>query len=68
MKNIHYNLIKTLHSALDDEWRIHRFYMKDAKGNCPSCLKMYEKMCVNLEKHLALMSRELEQHAKKGLK
>ena len=31
MKNVNYNLIKTLHSTLDDVWRLEKHYVSDAK-------------------------------------
>ena len=68
MKNVNYNLIKMLHNTLDDEWRIHKFYIKDAKSGCKECAKIMERICMDLERHLRMLTKELQNHAKKGLK
>lgn len=37
MKNINYNLIKSLHNTLDDIWRLEQYYINDAeKAGCES--------------------------------
>jgi hypothetical protein len=37
MKNVNYNLIKTLHGTLDDVWRLEKYYINDAeKERCES--------------------------------
>ncbi|MBN1325409.1 hypothetical protein JW977_00295 [Candidatus Falkowbacteria bacterium] len=65
MKNINYNLIKMLHTKLDDLWRIEKYYLRDAqKAKSKSCVKMFKVMQGDLKKHIEMLTKELERHIK----
>lgn len=57
MKNINYDLLKLLHSTLDNIWRLEHHYVKDAEdAKCHSVSAM-KKILAN-EKENAKMLRE----------
>ncbi len=65
MKNINYNLIKMLHTKLDDLWRIENYYLRDAqKSKSTSCVKMFKVMQKDLKKHIDLLTAEIGRHMK----
>jgi len=65
MKNENYNLIKMLHTKLDDMWRLENYYLRDAqKAKCAGCQELYQTMIRDIKKHLELLTREVEAHAK----
>jgi hypothetical protein len=65
MKNTNYNLLKLLHLALDNVWRIEKHYLKDAKGKCSRCLDLLEKIKTDTQKHIELLKEELSKHLEK---
>lgn len=64
MKNANYNVLKLLHSALDNAWRIEKHYMRDAAGAACKCPELFEKMRADLEKHVEMLKAELGEHHK----
>ncbi len=66
MKNVNYNLLKLLHSALDNEWRIDKHYINDAKGVCKNCEKLLGEMKSDLVKQIANLKSELGMHTQGG--
>jgi hypothetical protein len=65
MQNINYNLIKMLHTKLDDLWRIENYYLRDAqKVKSTSCVKILKEIQRDVKKHIALLSAELARHIK----
>jgi len=64
MKNVNYNVIKLLHSALDSAWRIEKHYIKDAKGSKCGCGKLLKGMRADLERHVESLKKELGAHHK----
>ncbi|MCX6745743.1 MAG: hypothetical protein NTX00_01865 [Candidatus Parcubacteria bacterium] len=65
MKNFNYNLIKMLHTKLDDLWRIEKFYLRDAKkSKSKSCEKLFKEMQKDLKKEIGLLKQEIARHLK----
>lgn len=63
MKNINYNLVKMLHSKLDDLWRIEKFYLRDAKkSKSKGCVKLFAEMKKDLQKEIKLLQQEIARH------
>lgn len=63
MKNFNYNLVKMLHSKLDDLWRIEKFYLRDAKkSKSKSCEKLFKEMQKDLKKEVKLLQQEISRH------
>jgi len=63
MKNFNYNLIKMLHSKLDDLWRIEKFYLRDAKkSGSKSCEKLFKELQKDLKKEIGLLRQEIARH------
>jgi len=64
MKNVNYNVLKVLHTELDNLWRIEKHYLKDAKKSrcdCPKILKVIQK---DAKRHIDMLRRELGAHHK----
>jgi hypothetical protein len=60
MKNINYDLIKTLHSKLDNIWRIEKYYIKDAnKVKCHS-VPAWKEILEDEKKHAEKLKKEIE--------
>lgn len=59
MKNINYNLLKLLHSKLDNAWRIEKHYLKDAEeaNENRETLKM---ILQDEKKHCEMLQKEIE--------
>lgn len=62
MKNYNYNLIKQLHEALDNAWRIEKHYQDDAADLACDCKKLLKLVREDNEKHIELLTKELEKH------
>lgn len=61
MKNLHYDLLKLLHSKLDDVWRIEKHYLRDAK-DCERCEALFKKMLDEWSRHAEELEAELAKH------
>ncbi len=67
MKNINYDLIKTLHSKLDNMWRIEKYYLEDAnKAKCHS-VPAWGKILEDEKKHVDMLKKEIEMRIKAGI-
>ncbi len=62
MKNTNYNVLKLLHAALDNAWRLEKHYLKDAEGAKCGCPKLLKSMHADLLKHAAALKAELAKH------
>jgi len=67
MKNLHYDLVKLLHSKLDNVWRLEKHYLKDAK-ECVRCRALFGKLLKAEKDGLEMLKKELTEHGKTGLK
>ena len=59
MKNINYDLIKMLHSKLDNVWRLEKYYVEDAeKAKCHS-LDALKQILEDEKRHIGMLREEL---------
>lgn len=65
MRNYNYDIIKMLFAALDDSWRIEKYYLEDTKG-CPQCHEVFKKMKGEIDGHIEMLKGEMERHVKEG--
>ncbi len=65
MKNYNYNLVKLLHNALDNVWRIEKHYRKDANDLDCQCKEILEKIREDNQKHAEMLIAEMEAHSSK---
>lgn len=67
MKNVNYNLVKLLHSTLDDIWRLEKFYVEDAKkAGCHSKTAL-EKILENKREHARMLREEIKMRMDAGI-
>ncbi len=59
MKNINYDLLKLLHSTLDNVWRLENYYIRDAKAAKCHSVKALEQMLKNERKHAETLKKEI---------
>ena len=60
MKNINYDLLKLLHSKLDNVWRLEKYYVDDAKeAKCHSTSAL-EKILEDEKKHVEMLREEIK--------
>lgn len=64
MKNTNYNVLKLLHSELDNLWRIEKHYAADAKNAPCKCKDVLKILQTDMKKHIEALKKELEQHYK----
>jgi hypothetical protein len=64
MKNINYDLLKLLHSTLDDIWRLEKYYIKDAKKVKCHSRPALEKMLETKQKDAQMLLKEIEMRMK----
>jgi hypothetical protein len=62
MKNYNYNLLKLLHSYLDNVWRIEKHYLHDAQDLPCDCKKILEEIKADGEKNISILRKEIEKH------
>ena len=62
MENINYDLVKLLHNALDDHWRLKKHYLNDASGACRRCAQIFKKMMTNHEEMVEMLKEEMSKH------
>lgn len=61
MKNINYDLLKMLHSKLDNVWRIEKHYLKDAEETkCQHCIETWKKILEDEKKHVEMLKNKIE--------
>lgn len=63
MKNYNYDIIKMLFAALDDSWRIEKYYLEDAK-QCSHCHDIFAKMKKDIDGHIEALRGEIIKHSK----
>lgn len=63
MTNNNYDIIKMLFAALDDSYRIDKYYLKDAEG-CSHCKEIFEKMKKDINGHIEMLRNEIINHSK----
>jgi len=67
MKNINYDLIKLLHSKLDNCWRLEKFYCQDAtEAECAS-IDVLKKILEDEKRHVDMLKKELERRMTSGI-
>jgi hypothetical protein len=67
MKNINYDLIKTLHMKLDMVWRFEQYYVNDAKeAKCHSVAAL-EQMLADEKRHVEALKKEIEARIQAGM-
>lgn len=64
MKNANYNLVKLLHEALDNAWRIEKHYLGDAGGAGCACPGVLKQLHQDYQKHIEMLKAELAEHQK----
>ncbi|KKP97897.1 MAG: hypothetical protein US71_C0008G0012 [Parcubacteria group bacterium GW2011_GWD2_38_12] len=63
MKNHNYDLTKMFFAALDDSWRLEKYYIKDAES-CSHCAEVFKKMKEDIDGHIEMLRGEIIKHAK----
>jgi len=67
MKNINYDLLKLLHSTLDNIWRLENYYVNDSKeAKCHSVTAL-EKILEDERKHAEMLQQELKMRMDAGI-
>lgn len=66
MKNINYDLIKLLHMALDDIWRLEKYYVKDAKTAKCHSVKALQRMLEQKQKDAQDLVNEIKMRMDAG--
>ncbi len=67
MKNINYDLLKLLHSTLDNIWRLENHYVKDAEdAKCHSTSAM-KTILENEKKHAQMLREEIKMRMDAGI-
>lgn len=64
MKNVNYNVLKVLHSELDNLWRIEKHYLKDAKKAKCGCVKLLKEIRKDAKRHVDVLRKEVAAHAR----
>lgn len=64
MKNVNYNVLKVLHTELDNLWRIEKHYLKDAKKCRCGCSKLLKEIQKDAKRHIDMLRKELGAHHK----
>lgn len=66
MKNINYDLLKLLHSKLDNVWRLEKFYVRDAKKEKCESLPILTEILKDEKKHVKMIYEALGKKVKKN--
>jgi hypothetical protein len=61
MENLHYDLLKLLHSKLDNVWRLEKHYSGDAV-DCADCAALFNKLLEDERNHAEELKAELLKH------
>lgn len=67
MKNVNYNLIKTLHSTLDDVWRLEKHYVSDAKKAKCHSKSVLDKMLKQRKNDANALIKEIKMRLDAGI-
>lgn len=62
MENVNYDLLKLLHNALDDHWRLKKHYIEDAAGACKRCQALFKKLMMGHEETVKMLQEEMARH------
>lgn len=63
MTNNNYDLVKMLFAALDDSYRIEKYYLKDSES-CSHCAEIFKKMKTDVDGHIEILRNEVINHSK----
>jgi hypothetical protein len=67
MKNVNYDLVKLLHSKLDNAWRLEKYYLADAKEvKCHSAPAL-EKILEEEKRHINMLKDEIKLRIEAGI-
>lgn len=66
MENVNYNLLKLLHSTLDNIWRIEKHYAKDAKEAKCHSVGALKKILANEKSNAKMLREEIKMRIKAG--
>ncbi len=61
LKDHHYDLYSQMVQELRSYWRIHKYYLKDARG-CKKCSDFWKKLSKDKEGHIKELQRLIEAH------
>lgn len=62
MRNYNYNLVKLLHCALDNVWRIEKHYENDSADLSCGCKDLLDKIKKDNQKHAEMLLKEISKH------
>ncbi len=63
LKDHNHDLIHSISEKCDGVWRYKKEYLKNSAG-CPSCVKMWQKIMEDDEKHIEMLKEEIGCHIK----
>lgn len=66
MNNVNYDLLKLLHSKLDNVWRLEKFYVGDAKKAKCQSVPVLDDILKDEKKHVKMLHEALENKVKKN--
>lgn len=66
MKNINYDLLKLLHSKLDNVWRLENYYVRDAKKAKCHSVSALERILKDEKKHADMLREEINMRMSSG--
>ena len=67
VKNINYDLVKLLHSKMDNAWRLEKFYCGDAKEAKCHSYEGLKQMLDDEKRHIELLTKEIKMRLDAGL-
>ena len=63
MKDHNHDLVQALHHVNDQNWRIEKYYLPNAKGE-EHCSALWKKMLDDGQKHEEMLRTEISRHVK----
>ena len=67
MKNVNYDLVKLLHSKLDNAWRLEKYYLGDAKEVKCHSVPALEKILEEEKGHINMLIDEIKLRMEAGI-
>ncbi|MEX1064274.1 MAG: hypothetical protein WD898_01675 [Candidatus Paceibacterota bacterium] len=67
MKNINYDLLKLLHSKLDNVWRLEKHYVDDAKEAKCHSVPALEQILEDEKRHVEMLREEIKMRMEAGI-
>ena len=61
MKDHNHDLVQALHHVNDQNWRIEKYYMPNAKGE-DTCTKLWQQLLQDGKKHEQMLRDEIAKH------